>query len=341
MRALELEKELKKGVQPGYIITGDDEYLKRFTKESLLATIPKEERLFSYIPIDIGNSEEGGGIGLIIASAETYSMFGATAKKMIDVQPFTREFQIEEKKMLKEYFESPSEDSFVLFEGADKAEDFLMSLCERIDCSKCSDMELYLFVDKKRAKAGYKMDSQDEKKLIKLCSNDFGKVMCELEKLMLYALETKEITTDMLDLLVPLNLDLQVFELTNALSSGENAVAINVLNKLIKKGEKPGGIFLMLLLTYKKIFQIAISQLPDERLQNIFNMTSGALYMNRKIIKQNLAKDPKYITKLKDAVKYLGELEYKYKSYVITDDKALDLAIEYLMAMNAVNNGKK
>ena len=337
MKALELEKDIKQGIKPGYIITGDDEYLKRFAKESLLATIPQEERMFSYIPIDL----ESAGLGLIIASAETYSMLGSTSKKMIDVQPFTREFKLEEKKAIKEYFENPSEDSFILFEGAEKAEDYLVSLCEEIDCSKCSDFELYLFVDKKRAKAGYKMAPELEKQLVKLCSNDFGKIMGELEKLMLYALDTKEITADMLELLVPPNLDLQIYELTNALSKGDNASAIAILEKLQKKGERPLLLLTILYSTYRKIFQIANSILPDEMFQNIFKMNSNALYMNKKIIAQNKAKDPKYISKLKNAVKYLGELEYQAKAYVITEDKALGLAMGYLISMNTVENGKR
>ena len=340
MKALELDKEIKKGIQPGYIITGDDEYLKRFAKESLLATIPKEERMFSYVPVEIGNSEESGGVGLILASAETYSMFGQSTRKMIDVPPFSRELKVEEKKQLKEYFENPAEDSFILFEGAEKAEDFLLSLCEEIDCSKCSDFDLYLFVDKKRAKLGYKMDPDLERQLIKLCSNDFGKVMGELEKLMLYALDTKEITKDMLDLLVSPNLDLQIYELTNALSKGENAQAIAILEKLQRRGERPTTLVIILSSAYRRIFQIANSQLPDDLLQNIFKMNINAIYMNKKLITQNKKKDPKYVVKLKDAVKYLEELEYKIKSYAVSEDKALALAMSYLISMNTVENGK-
>ena len=341
MRALDIDKEIKKGIQPGYIITGDDEYLKRFVKESLLATIPKDERLFSYVPIELGTTKDAGGMGLVVAAAETYTMFGSSSKKMIDVQLFSRDLSEDEKKMLKEYFQSPSEDSFILFEGAEKAEDFLVGYCEEIDCKKGNDMELYLFVDKKRSRAGYKMDAQLEKDLIKLCSNDFGKVLGELEKLMLYALDSKEITKDMLDLLVPVNLDIQIYELTSALSKGDNASAIAILEKLQKRGERPSLLISILYSTYRKIFQIAISQVSDEQFLNIFKMSSNALYMNKKIIQQNKAKDPKYITKLKDAIKYIGKLEYDMKTFVITEDKALALAMSYLISMNTVANGKK
>ena len=54
-----------------------------------------------------------------------------------------------------------------------------------------------------------------------------------------------------------------------------------------------------------------------------------------------LVGDPKYISKLKNAVKYLGELEYQAKAYVITEDKALGLAMGYLISMNTVENGKR
>ena len=340
MRALELDKEIKKGIQPGYVITGDDEYLKRFAKESLLATIPKEERMFSYIPMELDGANRAD-VGSIVAAAETYSMFGSTQKKMIDVQPFSQSFSKSDENMLREYFSSPSEDSFILFEGADKAEAFLLDVCQEIDCSKCSDTELYIFVDKKRAKNGYKMDSQTEKELIKLCNNDFGRVVSELDKLMLYAYDTKEITPDLLDLLVPPNLDLQVYELTNVLSKGENDKAIQILNKLQKRGERSGALLSVLYSTYRRIFQVAISQAPDDVLINSLRMSSGALFMNRKLIQQNRNKDLKYIPKLKDAIKYLGELEYQMKSFQIGEDMALSLAMSYLISMQQKTNARR
>ena len=340
MKALDIEKELKKGIKPGYVIIGDDEYLKRFVKESLLATIPQEERMFSYIPMDLEGANKTD-VGSILAAAETYSMFGASSRKMIDVQPFSFQLSKAEIERLGEYFSSPSEDSFILFEGSEKSEDALLEFCEEINCSRCSDMELYIFVDKKRAKMGYKMDAQLEKDLIKLCSNDFGRVMGELDKLMLYAYDTKEITSEMLDLLVPANLDMQVYELTNALSKGENEQAIEILNKLLTRGERPGGLLSILSSTYRRIFQIAISQAPDNVIVSTLKMTSGALFMNRKIIQQNKSKDIRYIPKLKDAIKYLGSIEADMKSFKISEDMALSLAIDYLISMQSGVNAKR
>ncbi len=340
MRALDIEKEIKKGLKPGYIIMGDDEYLKRFAKESLLATIPKEERMFSYIPMDLEGANKTD-IGSVIAAADTYSMFGANSMKMIDVQPFSRDLTKDEVKRLSEYFDNPSEDAFILFEGAEKAEDALVGLCEEINCNKCNDMDLYIFVDKRRAKMGYKMDSQLEKDLIKLCSNDFGRVVGELEKLMLFAYDTKEITREMLDLLVPANLDMQVYELTNELSKGENGKAIDILNKLLTRGEKPSGLLSILYTTYRRIFQIAISQAPDDVIATTLKMSSGALFMNRKLIQQNKNKDIKYVPKLKEAIKYLGSLEYDMKIFKITEDMALSLAMSYLISMQSGKNAKR
>ena len=341
MRALELEKELKKGIAPGYIITGDDEYLERFVKESLLATIPKEERMFSYIPMDLTGANRAD-VGSVISAAETYTMMlgGSLSKKMIDVQPFDSQFSKNDEKILKEYFENPSEDSFILFEGATKAEDFLLDLCTEINCSKCNDTELYIFIDKKRAALKYKMESQTIKELIKLCSNDFGRIMTELDKLFMFAYDSKEITSEMLTLLVPPNMDMQVYELTNAISSGKSSEAINILNALKKRGEKPSTLLSMIASTYRRIFQIAISTTSDETIINALKISNGALFMNRKIVTQNRSKDPKYITKMKDAIKYLSKLEFMDRTYVVTSEKALDLAMSYLISMQGANGSK-
>ena len=342
MRALDLERELKKGCAPGYVITGDDEYLKRFVKESLLATIPREERMFSYIPLDL-NGQNKATIASVLSAAETYTMMlgGGASKKMISIAPFEQDLSKTDKDLLKDYFENPAPDSFILFEGVDKAEDFLIGICTEVDCSKCTDTELYIFVDKKRAAAGYKMDAQTIKELIKLCSNDFGRVMTELDKLMMYAYDTKEIKGDMLSLLVPANVDIQVFELTNALSSGDSTKALDILNRLKMRDVEERVIFTSLCATYRKLFQIARAKSSDEVILNALKISNGALFMNRKIINQNRAKDLQYIPKLKDAIKYLSKLEGQLKRFEIDDNKALDLAISYLIKMQETKNGRK
>ncbi len=342
MRALDLERELKKGFAPGYVITGDDEYLKRFVKESLLATIPKEERMFSYIPLDL-NGQNKASIASVLSAAETYTMMlgGGSSRKMISIAPFEQDLSKTDKDLLKDYFENPAPDSFILFEGADKAEDFLTGICVEVDCSKCTDTELYIFVDKKRATSGYKMEAQTIKDLIKLCSNDFGRVMTELDKLLMYAYDTKVITNEMLTLLVPTNVDIQVFELTNALSSGDSTKALDILNKLKMRDVEERVIFTSLCSTYRRLFQIARAKSSDEVILNALKISNGALFMNRKIINQNRAKDLQYIPKLKDAIKYLSKLEGQLKSFEIDENKALDLAVSYLIKMQETKNGRK
>ena len=341
MRALEIEKELRKGSAPGYVITGDDEYLKRFVKESLLATIPKEERMFSYIPMDLTGPNKVN-VGAVIAAAETYTlMLGEnSSKKLISVSPFDSQLSKDDIKQLSEYFANPAPDSIVLFEGAENSEAFLTDVCVEIDCSKCNDTELYIYVDKKRAAQKYKMEAAVINKLIKLCSNDFGRIITELDKLFMYAYDSKEITMDMLDLLVSPNLDMQVFELTNAIASGSNDKALEILDTLKLKGSKPMDLMTLLGATYRRIFQIAISTSSDDVVMNALKLSSGALFMNRKIVKQNRDKDPRYIIKMKDAIQYLSQLEYKMKTFVINQDMALDLAMSYLMKTQAVNGRK-
>lgn len=334
MRALDITKELKKGCLPGYIITGDDEYLKRFVKESLLTTIPKEERMFSYIPMELSGPNKAD-VGSIVAAAETYTLMlgGSSSKKMIDILPFETSLSKSDEQILKDYFNNPAPDSFILFEGAPKAENFLINYCEVVDCSKCNDTELYIYVDKKRAALKYKMDPAVAKELISLCNNDFGRVETELEKLFMFAYESKEITKDMLSLLVPPTMDMQMYELTNAISSKNNVRAMEILNSLRSKGVKSSAILSMLSATYRRIFQIGIATSPDDVIMNALKISNGALFMNRKIVTQNKNKDKNYIPKMKKAVEYLASLEYKFKSYTISEDQALDLAMSYLMSI--------
>ena len=112
------------------------------------------------------------------------------------------------------------------------------------------------------------------------------------------------------------------------------------MNALKKRGEKPSTLLSMIASTYRRIFQIAISTTSDETIINALKISNGALFMNRKIVTQNRSKDPKYITKMKDAIKYLSKLEFMDRTYVVTSEKALDLAMSYLISMQGANGSK-
>ena len=145
----------------------------------------------------------------------------------------------------------------------------------------------------------------------------------------------------MLTLLVPTNVDIQVFELTNALSSGDSTKGLDILNKLKMRDVEERVIFTSLCSTYRRLFQIARAKSSDEVILNALKISNGALFMNRKIINQNRAKDLQYIPKLKDAIKYLSKLEGQLKSFEIDENKALDLAVSYLIKMQETKNGRK
>ena len=87
-------------------------------------------------------------------------------------------------KILKKYFDSPSESSCIIFNESSKNLNFISKLCEKIECNKAFEEDLVKYIINILNTKTFKMNPYDIRFFVKTCNNDLGKITNELYKLM-------------------------------------------------------------------------------------------------------------------------------------------------------------
>lgn len=326
MKALEFGEKLKSGVSNFYQLVGEDEFLKSIVLDNFRQLVPKENLDFSYETF-----EESCDILQLIEALNTSSMMGGDIKIVV-VQDCAKQLKIEEKKALLEYCEDANEQSVLVIVGCGNTFDCISKFCVEINCSAESESELNTYIKQVCMKKDFKIGNNQVKDIIAMCVRDLGKIMQELEKLFLYCNDEKVITDEAITLLTTVENEIKIFELTNALQKGNSQKVLEIYKALLARGEKAIMLFAIITKTYRTYFEIAISNANDDTLCKVLSISYNALCMNKKIVENAKKTQQGYVTKLKNTIDYLYNLEYNFKSGDITQENALELAISWLIA---------
>lgn len=327
MKALECRSQIKNNTAHSYILAGDDESLKSFVKDYLISLVPQEERAFACSYININTSKD---VNEIITTADAY-VFGVN-QKLVIVAPISYKLTKDDIKKLEKYFDLPAENTIILFEGVADNITALSKYCEVVECNKATQEELSIYISKILKAKEYTMNPYDIREFIKYCNFDFGKIRNELKKLMLYKIEEKSILKQDFEMLTAPDIELTVFNLTNELNRKNFQSAINTLNKLKSSNSSDRMsrvIFKALQKSYVRLFAIATAKVSDDVISSTLSLSLPAIGVNRRINSEN--KDKKYVFRLKAIVEYLAYLEGQFNMFYVTEDDALDLAINKII----------
>ncbi len=324
MRAFEIVEKTRYGVGTIYVLNGADSVLRSYVLDTLKATLSDEEREMGIIYLDANAEVED-----ILADANTISMFGG--KKIVCVREFNKTLTDKQKNKMIAYASDPNEQTILIFENCGKTFDCIKDYAIKVDCEKAETAELKEYVQKVATTHGYTIEPKAIFLLIEFCGNDMGKITSELDKLMMYCMDGKKITSHDVEELTPIDMESKVFDLTNALQRNDNAKALAILDNMLKKGEKPLVILSVITGAIRKWFLLANSNAEDETLCKMLGFSPKALAVNKSITNKAKQSTPGYIPYLKKTLDELNMLEYQFKSGLISDSSALMLAMTELI----------
>lgn len=125
-----------------------------------------------------------------------------------------------------------------------------------LECNKFSDQENYEFVKSKFEDDNYQIDLKAINSLLDKSKENLSLLMSEVEKLKLYKSDTKIITKDDVDQLVSKYDYDNVFELTNSVINKDLNKSLFLYQELLKRGEEPIKIIVLLANQFRTIFQV-------------------------------------------------------------------------------------
>ncbi|HEX6044203.1 MAG TPA: DNA polymerase III subunit delta [Pyrinomonadaceae bacterium] len=237
---VELERSLRQGVEPLYLLLGPERYLRGvaardITEVALNATLIREfnEASFSLLTDSVHSA---------VAAAEQLPMM--SERRVVRVRDFARLRDADEEVLIA-YLANPSPATVMIFTADDldkrkKSSKALLDYCTVVDFSPLKDSEAKAWARTYLKTAKATADDSVLSEVVNLVGTDVQTLANEIDKLVAAALDTGgRITTEMVDELIGRSRELSNFELADHLMANNRKRALEVLQRLLDDGAEP------------------------------------------------------------------------------------------------------
>ena len=236
---MELERSLRQGLEPLYLLVGPERYLRRaaaqsITEAALSATLIREfnEASFSLLTDSVRSA---------IAAAEQLPMM--SERRVVRVRDFARLRDADEDALIA-YLSNPSPTTVMIFSADDldkrkKSTKALLDACTVVDFSPLKDSEAKAWAKSYLKNLKSAADDQVLSEIVNLVGTDIQTLANELDKLVSAALDTGHISRELVDELIGRTRELSNFELGDHLLSSNRKRALETLYRLLDDGAEP------------------------------------------------------------------------------------------------------
>ena len=235
----ELERSLREGVRPLYLLLGSEVYLRRVAAQSitdaaLSRTLLREfnEASFSLLSDSVQSA---------IAAAEQLPMM--SDMRVIRVRDFARLREADEDSLIR-YLNNPSPSTVMIFiadelDKRKKSSKVLLDVCTVVEFTALKDAEAKAWAKTRLKESKVAADDQVLTEIVRLVGTDVQTLFNELEKLASAAADTGRITLDLVEELIGRSRELSNFELGDHLLAGNRKRALETLHRLLEDGAEP------------------------------------------------------------------------------------------------------
>ncbi|MBC1357711.1 DNA polymerase III subunit delta [Listeria booriae] len=263
----EWKKIEKKQFAPIYLIIGTEDYIINETKKRLVANIlDTEDTDFNYANFDLDET----AIEQVIEEAETIPFFGdcrlivasnpsflTTEKTKSKIEHRTARFE--------DYLNEPVDYSIlVIIARVEKLDErkkltkLLKKQATIVDAKRPNDAELRKWVQSAIKNNDFSMEIPAIERLMELTGGQLTTAMNELDKLMLYKLESREISVSDVESLVVRSLEQNIFLLLDKMIALDISGALSIYYDLLKQKEEPIKILALIASQFRLLTQIKL-----------------------------------------------------------------------------------
>ncbi|MDT0109819.1 DNA polymerase III subunit delta [Listeria booriae] len=263
----EWKKIEKKQFAPIYLIIGTEDYIINETKKRLVANIlDTEDTDFNYANFDLDET----AIEQVIEEAETIPFFGdrrlivasnpsflTTEKTKSKIEHRTARFE--------DYLNEPVDYSIlVIIARVEKLDErkkltkLLKKQATIVDAKRPNDAELRKWIQSAIKNNDFSMEIPAIERLMELTGGQLTTAMNELDKLMLYKLENREISVADVESLVVRSLEQNIFLLLDKMIALDISGALSIYYDLLKQKEEPIKILALIASQFRLLTQIKL-----------------------------------------------------------------------------------
>lgn len=235
----ELERSLREGLRPLYLLLGCEIYLRRvaaqsITEAALSGTLLREfnESSFSLLSDSVQSA---------IAAAEQLPMM--SDMRVVRIRDFARLREADEEILIR-YLNNPAPSTAMIFiadelDKRKKSSKVLLDVCTVVEFTPLKDAEAKAWARTRLKELKITADDQVLSEIIRLVGTDVQTLSNELDKLASAAAGTGRITLDLVDELIGRSRELSNFELGDHLLAGNRKRALETLHRLLEDGAEP------------------------------------------------------------------------------------------------------
>jgi DNA polymerase III subunit delta len=236
----ELDRSLIAGrVQPLYLLVGCEGYLRdaaarAITDSALSGTLLREfnESSFSLLTDSPMSA---------IAAAEQLPMM--SERRVVRIKDFAKLRDSDEEVVIR-YLNRPVDSTVMIFVAEDldkrkKLTKALLNICAVVDFPAVKDAEAKAWARKRLKELKTTADDRVLTDIVRLVGTNLQTLSSELEKLADAAIETRQITPEMVDDLIDRSRELSNFDLGDQLIAGERGRALETLHRLLEDEVPP------------------------------------------------------------------------------------------------------
>ncbi len=253
---------------PIYTLTGTETFLIDEFKNECRKQLSDQTELdqFDYITFDM----EETSVTEVVEEAETLPFFSEYRFVLLE-RPF---FLTSEKKTgmpennfeeLLEYIDQPSPTTILVilaaYEKLDERKKLVKSLKKKsvvVNVGQMKEKDVRKYMLEYILNEGYTISPEAFELLTHLTDHNLSRMVIEVNKLFLYAVDTKKITKSAVNDLVPKSLEHNIFDMTAHVMQGEVGKAMSLYQDLLLQGEETLKINAILVAQFRLLLQIKI-----------------------------------------------------------------------------------
>lgn len=235
----ELERSLREGLRPLYLLLGPEVYLRRVAAQTITDLALSRTLLREFNESSFSLSSDP--VQSAIAAAEQLPMMSDT--RVIRVRDFAKLRETDEETLIR-YLNNPSPSTVMIFTADEldkrkKSSKVLLDTCTVVEFTTLKDSEAKAWAKSRLKELKVAADDQVLSEIISLVGSDVQTLSNEIEKLASAAANTGRITPDHVDELIGRSRELSNFELGDHLLAGNRKRALETLHRLLEDGAEP------------------------------------------------------------------------------------------------------
>jgi DNA polymerase-3 subunit delta len=235
----ELERSVREGVRPLYLLLGSEIYLRRVAAQTITEVALSRTLLREFNESSFSLSSDS--VQAAIAAAEQLPMMSDI--RVVRIRDFARLRETDEDILIR-YLNNPSPSTVMIFTADEldkrkKSSKVLLDTCTVVDFAPLKDAEAKSWAKSRLKELKVTADDQVLTEIISLVGSDVQTLYNELDKLASAAANTGRITPDLVDELIGRSRELSNFELGDHLLAGNRKKALETLHRLLEDGAEP------------------------------------------------------------------------------------------------------